>query len=377
MAALRTTTTLLGKRCRVGDALDSSEVSEPEEQMSAAASSSQAKPTRQSARLNRANRTAAPRALASTSQKALSQISSSPIYEGVDVKLLPSVLDVKSTGLSSKDITVLRKKQQRLRTSQIADCILGDLDCSLHSSDVPHVKSAFAATLVFAQEEAGTAVCISPDGILLTCSHCIAESSKELNAPNGRVKWLMFSDGSIVMTRCLEWDPKRDLALLQIVAAQVLNANVSPPLQNPTFNSSLSSFPYIQISPCPPPRNVSLFCIGHPGSEDLEANRPGVKTSYPVLSISQGRFKGLAKGQDPQDNSKIGALKHDCWTYWGHSGAPLIQLDTDSIVGLHSSWDDQTAMRRGVPLQAIIAFLRSTGEGRKILERDVIINLER
>lgn len=48
---------------------------------------------------------------------------------------------------------------------------------------------------------------------------------------------------------------------------------------------------------------------------------------------------------------------HDCWTYWGHSGAPLMLRATGELVGLHSSWDDQSGMRRGVPLVALRAFL--------------------
>lgn len=75
--------------------------------------------------------------------------------------------------------------------------------------------------------------------------------------------------------------------------------------------------------------------------------------------------------QDPHDNFEIGALKHTCWTYWGHSGAPLIHADTRApgggdfaLVGLHSSWDDRTGMRRGVALVAIRAFLRENGYER-------------
>jgi hypothetical protein len=75
------------------------------------------------------------------------------------------------------------------------------------------------------------------------------------------------------------------------------------------------------------------------------------------LHISTGRSRGLAPDQNPQDNSEIGALLHDCWTYWGHSGAPLIARSSGKLVGLHSSWDDATGMRRGVPLVAIKAFL--------------------
>ena len=81
----------------------------------------------------------------------------------------------------------------------------------------------------------------------------------------------------------------------------------------------------------------------------------GIKTNFDVLHVSDGRFRGLAAGQDVQDNSEIGALMHDCWTYWGHSGAPLICAG--QLIGLHSSWDNKTGMRRGVGVEAIQNFL--------------------
>jgi len=100
-----------------------------------------------------------------------------------------------------------------------------------------------------------------------------------------------------------------------------------------------------------------MFCIGQPGGDDFEAEG-NKKTQYNLLEISEGRFKGMVKGQDPQDSGDIGSLMHDCWAYWGHSGAPLVSFEDGSLVGLHSSWDDKTAMRHGVPGVAIKEFLR-------------------
>lgn len=65
----------------------------------------------------------------------------------------------------------------------------------------------------------------------------------------------------------------------------------------------------------------------------------------------------MAAGQDVQDNADIGSLEHDCWTYWGHSGAPLIAAESGEVIGLHSSWDDETGMRKGIGWEAIDAFL--------------------
>lgn len=152
-----------------------------------------------------------------------------------------------------------------------------------------------------------------------------------------------------MQAKTVKWDPKRDLALLQIVAAQA------------TDDSELSddhNFPYSTLSDMAPTPRAQLLCIGHPGSEDLEHHLPGRATGYDVLHISEGKFRGYAKGQDVQDNSEIGALMHDCWTYWGHSGAPLIERKSGNLVGLHSSWDDETGMRRGVGWDALREFLR-------------------
>lgn len=146
--------------------------------------------------------------------------------------------------------------------------------------------------------------------------------------------------------------------MLQIVAAE----ECAPQKKEPSATGT--TFPYASVaahalSTPSRKRRPSLICIGHPGSEDLEVDsQTPVSTDYDVLHISLGHYRGMAAGQDAQDNSEIGALKHDCWTYWGHSGAPLIDANRGEMVGLHSSWDDETGMRRGVGWEAIQGFLR-------------------
>lgn len=281
----------------------------------------------------------------------------SPAHDSVSIKSLPNVLTTDLTGLKQPDLALLTAKQHQLRQSKF-------LQASLGSSDgKAQLAAAARATLVFAQEEAGTAVCISPRGLLLTCSHCMAESPEEMSTTRG--KWLLFASGQTVYAECVAWDPRRDLALLQVTEAQ-LELQALPPWDN-TVTASHSSFPFVPIAEVPPRLCAALICIGHPGSEDLEASIPGVKTGYDVLHVSAGLFRGYDPDQDMQDNSEIGALKHDCWTYWGHSGAPLVKQATGRLIGLHSSWDDKTGMRRGVPLNAIQQFLEeyTTSEKRK------------
>ncbi|KAI0190364.1 trypsin-like cysteine/serine peptidase domain-containing protein [Xylaria flabelliformis] len=246
---------------------------------------------------------------------------------------LPTALTRAITGLKASDHRILLRKQTWLRQ---------------YSLEVPSLFTGHAdvlnAALVFAQEEAGTAVCIAPNGMFLTCSHCVAENADDLNESKNR--WLLFRSGVAVKAICVAWDDRRDLALLQVDAVQQEGEDGGP-----------SRFPFVSISLTAPALDSRLVCVGHPGSEDLEASQPGIKTNYDVLHVSTGRYRGCADDQDPQDNSDIGALMHDCWTYWGHSGAPLLDFETGKLIGMHSSWDDETGMRRGIPLEAILEFL--------------------
>ncbi|KAJ7913899.1 AT hook domain-containing protein [Mycena leptocephala] len=252
-------------------------------------------------------------------------------------------LTVQTTSLRASDLRILQRKRSWLRSYSPAVPSRVPLDL---------FASALAATLVFAQEAAGTAVCVHRGGLVLTCAHCVAETPTELARAKKRGCWLLRSDGSAVRAVCVSWDPKRDLAALRIVAAEGTaggESDATAPVQ----------FPFLEIAPAAPKRGARLLCIGHPGAEDLEAVVPGAKTGYDTLYASTGCFRGLAPGQDPRDNSEIGALMHDCWTYWGHSGAPLVSVQEPSgrLVGLHSSWDDETGMRRGVGWEAVREFL--------------------
>lgn len=255
-----------------------------------------------------------------------------------NITALPTKPPISLTRLPRDDHNLLLKKQHFLQKYAIT------VPRTL-KRNAPH---AVSATLVFAQQEAGTAVCIHPSGLLLTCAHCVAGDETELDLE--KVHWLLFASGRAVSAKCLAWDSQRDLALLQVTAASAAAPGDLP---------EGVSFPSVTLADGAPQLGAGLVCIGHPGSEDLEASEAGVSTGYDVLHLSSGSFCGYAEGQDVQDNSEIGALQHDCWTYWGHSGAPLLDARTGKLVGMHSSWDDETGMRRGVALEAIKMFLKA------------------
>ncbi|KAK4446414.1 trypsin-like cysteine/serine peptidase domain-containing protein [Podospora aff. communis PSN243] len=271
---------------------------------------------------SKTNGPAAPAPPSSAEPRLLESPTSTPI--SAIASPLPGTLP----NLTRKDRTLLLHKQRLLLASPL-----------------PPSKAPLQAALVFAQAEAGTAVSIHPSGLLLTCAHCIAETSSELDL--AKTHYLLFASGTVVAAKCIDWDGKRDLALLRITAAQ--------------RGAAGELFPSMEIAEEAPKVGTKLLCVGHPVSEDLECEKEGVATGYDVLHVSKGAFRGYADGQDLHDNEDIGALMHDCWTYWGHSGAPLVEVKTGKLIGVHSSWDDETGMRRGVGIEAIREFVKGKG----------------
>jgi hypothetical protein len=196
------------------------------------------------------------------------------------------------SGLDVNELKLLREKQARLRSSAKA---------TLHSlpGDPEHLRRALRATLIFSQYEAGTAVCVEPLWVL-TCAHCFGDTYEEYLESDKR-KWLLSYDGQAVLAQCRFWDGQRDLALLEIVAVEAgCDEGTSPPL-----------FPTLPISNEPPRARERLLCIGQPGRDDLESTSAR-KTKYNIIEVSEGKYRGMVQGVDPQNNTEIGTLKHDC-----------------------------------------------------------------
>lgn len=131
------------------------------------------------------------------------------------VQTLSGKLTSKLTGLSKQDVATLILKRSKLRSPSQTSDFISNLPREPESATL---ADAARSTVVFAQHEAGTAVCIAASGLILTCSHCVAESPEEYAA--GNPSWLIFSCGRVVQARCIAWDERRDLALLQIITAE-------------------------------------------------------------------------------------------------------------------------------------------------------------
>ncbi|KAK5994528.1 hypothetical protein PT974_05006 [Cladobotryum mycophilum] len=179
--------------------------------------------------------------------------------------LLPSRITSSNTNLPPLSHRTLLQKRSWLQTHTINTSQLLPTRSSASSAPPPPVLPHITpSTLLFAQEEAGSAVCISPNGLILSCAHCVAESPNELSW--AKPHWLLFSNGRLVSAQLLAWDPKRDLSLLFITRSSAPDSAPFPhtPLSSsapkPNTPSSASATPAPSISnrqtPTPPPGTI-------------------------------------------------------------------------------------------------------------------------
>lgn len=243
----------------------------------------------------------------------------------------------------------------------------------------------------FIQEGAGTGVCVADD-VVLTCAHCVSadddpdeeeeveveEAEEEgkggvvlfqVHQPNAaplshvpslisppytsfpmpqpsrlnRLKLLILGSGELAVARCDHEHAAHDLALLTIISR------------------SGGRRSHVDAAATDIKSGTGAICIGNPSEFDLEK---GGKITFtpPLFHTSSGAFRGKSSaarvadigGQlllllfTPNFSAGIGPIAHDCWTYWGHSGAPLFDR-TGRIIALHNSWDDSNGKRYSSP----------------------------
>ena len=114
-----------------------------------------------------------------------------------------------------------------------------------------------------------------------------------------------------------------------------------------------------------------LFCIGYPNDTNCESKFPSKMCFEPRgWYLSVGKYNEEHEERDEwlggqffkKNFTNIAfnlypGLMHTCWTYWGHSGAPIFN-EKGKLVSLHNSWNDETGMRHGVSQTIIGEFLK-------------------
>jgi hypothetical protein len=171
----------------------------------------------------------------------------------------------------------------------------------------------------------GSGVNVAPDGRVLTNAHVAKKLGGKATAT--------FPDGRRFDGTCVAIDYVLDLALYALEDGDQL--------------------PFATVAPVSPEKGTRIVCIGQPGNYTPN----GQPTGYQPFHVSAGTIRGILDNP-AGDQHPLGRLKHDAWTYWGHSGSPLFN-EAGQIIGLHNSWDSTTAMRHGVTHQAIMLFLKN------------------
>lgn len=175
-----------------------------------------------------------------------------------------------------------------------------------------------------------------------------ATTAKALGAKRvGRLKTCVTARGAHGVAECLAADEASDLALLRFVGG--------PP-------GGLEALPLGGEGD--DEAGTPVLAVGNPYDWDLE-NAAGAKprrNGYTPFWASAGQLQGEIEA-DEAEVKGVGPQRHSCWTYWGHSGCPIVDAD-GCVLALHNSWDDSCGQRYAVPLSAILAFVGRAGQVR-------------
>lgn len=173
----------------------------------------------------------------------------------------------------------------------------------------------------------GSGVCISAEGDVLTNAHVALGL--------GRQMIVKFPDGSQAIMTCRALNRRLDLA--------VVTAATGAPV-----------LPFAPIASDPPRVGQTVVCVGQPDPSTPD----GQPTGFEPFHVSVGHI--IALRGNPTGEQQLGSVKHDAWTYWGHSGSPLFD-ERGCVIALHNSWDAAAGQRHAIPQQAIVKFLREAG----------------
>lgn len=287
---------------------------------------------------------------------------------------------------------------------------------------LPDPRQSFDAVVHFVQAASGTGVHVGAGLVLtcahvVDAQDDAAEGSDgapALPTRTGRRKVVMFPSGRTFVAECAASaetaDGTQDAAVLALgseVMVQALPATQSgagsdsggagkskrkrggggkqggaqPPPPSPP------SLPVARIGERSVAEGERLFCVGNPSSIDLETlsgaggeiefepptwhASAGSCLGYLSPDAQQAQLEQAARGRTPTRGEKKraheapaagaeegGYLQHSCWTYWGHSGAPLFGED-GAVLGLHCAWDDRSGMRHGQKVQHLHDAIRA------------------
>mmetsp|Transcript_14797 Transcript_14797/g.16867 ORF Transcript_14797/g.16867 Transcript_14797/m.16867 type:complete len:374 (+) Transcript_14797:144-1265(+) len=210
-------------------------------------------------------------------------------------------------------------------------------------------------------------------GLILTCAHCVThddygdDDDDRDDLKIGRIVELVNAKGETFGSVCIQSSSSLDVALLQIPKKEYyinLGAlNLAKEMDEHLLNG------------------LDIFALGNPCDIDLEAcdedderskrkNKRNMNRFNP-FHVSQGKLTKRLSVAEAKAKG-LGRQIHSAWTYWGHSGCPLVSVRNIGgqisicIVGIHNSWDDRNGNRHCVPVDEILHFVHSTFNSNRV-----------
>ena len=154
----------------------------------------------------------------------------------------------------------------------------------------------------------------------------------------GRLKTVVTARGAHGVAECVATDEASDVALLRYVDGPPEGLGA---LRLGGEGDDVEGTP--------------VLAVGNPYDWDLEgaAGAKPRKNGYTPFWVSAGKLQGEIESDDAAAKG-VGPQRHGCWTYWGHSGCPIVGVD-GAVLAMHNSWDDTNGQRHAVPLRAMRA----------------------
>ncbi len=253
----------------------------------------------------------------------------------------------------------LKGKKGKKRRRLLSEVISSRADCSEPLSLKDGVGTALEAAVHIVPSGSGVYL---GRGLILTCCHCVdhddddEEDDEEGGEKKiGRIVELVNARGQTFGSICIDACSDVDLAILQIPQEKMKSVSLTS--MGPAKRGSDKD-------------GTDIFALGNPCDTDLETSGEGnnmrSKNGFYPFCASQGKLERKISAEEANSYG-LGKLIHSAWTYWGHSGCPLVSVGEQDgrnaafIMGIHNSWDDRNGNRHGVPLDEIWSFISRKG----------------
>ena len=265
-----------------------------------------------------------------------------------------------------------KKEAHVFRQSVLDTKIKANQDALKISRDKAMVQKAYDACIHIVPSGSGCVIQAKGDGQgyhVLTCAHCIAaddddDDEKERGQGDGharpiervgRHKIIVWGNGAWGLVKCIYSSERMDVAVCEILCYSGQGGDERPP----TPHQVPDGVPCATVASASPRKGAPVFTIHNPFDWDLEHSGRPRRNGYIPFTTNTGKVDGYRRVKDRTDASEFGALKHSCWTYWGTSGAPIMDAKTAHVVGMHNSWDERNGQRHAVSQEALAKGIRA------------------